>query len=297
MRLRRPFKLAFLAAVCAAVAAAAAAGPAPAADPGRWIETGHSDVPLEYFQGVASRPNKTLFFDGLFLGLYRTDHDLVEDGRVPNVIPPEVSSTEGYSHIGDITWDNHESGRVILPLECFSAVICRHGAFGVADPDTLAWRYYVNLDTTFIDKAMWAAVSPDHRLVWTSSGSGKDLLAYRTRDIRPENAGPDGPRLVPVRRLVGAVPPSGITGAVFYKGRLLLAGQDTGPFQVWSVDLTDGSRELEIERHWIGESEGLDLVKVLDGELHWLITPFRSGGQPPTFGNGHSALVHFVPAK
>jgi hypothetical protein len=143
---------------------------------------------------------------------------------------------------------------------------------------------------------MWAEVAPDHRLVWTSSGSGDDLLAYRLSDISPENAGPNGARLRPVRRLMDAVPPSGITGATFYKKRLFLAGQDgPGPFQVWSIDLRDGSRRLEIERSIVGESEGLDIVKTLDGVLHWLIVPFQTGGQPPTYGEGHSALVHFVP--
>ena len=45
----------------------------------------------------------------------------------------------------------------------------------------------------------------------------------------------------------------------------------------------------------IGESEGLDMVKAFGGGLHWLITPFQTGGRPPTYG-GTSALVHFVPA-
>ena len=86
-----------------------------------------------------------------------------------------------------------------------------------------------------------------------------------------------------MRVLPGAVPPSGITGATFYKGRLFLAGQRGGPFRVWSVDLRDGSRRLEIEKPIIGESEGLDIVKARGGKLHWLITPFRpGGGRPPT---------------
>jgi hypothetical protein len=287
----------WLAAVCAAaLIGLATSGPAQGEDPGRWIETGHANVPLEYFQGITSEHKQNLFFDGVFVGLYRTDSRLNEEARNTNVIPPAVRQTEGYNHIGDLTWDRSEHGRLLLPLECFLNSVCGRGAFGVADPDTLQWRYYVNLDPSFIDKAMWAEVAPDHRLVWTSSGSGDDLLAYRLSDIDPRNAGPDGPRLRPVRRLVGAVPPSGITGATFYKKRLFLAGQDgPGPFQVWSVDLGDGSRQLEIEREIVGESEGLDVVKTLGGVLHWLIVPFQTGGQPPTYGEGHSALVHFVP--
>jgi hypothetical protein len=103
--------------------------------------------------------------------------------------------------------------------------------------------------------------------------------------------------LKPVRRLVGAVPPSSITGATFYRGRLLLAGQRAGPFQVWSVDVSDGSRRLEIERQIVGESEGLDIVKARGGVLHWLITPFQTAGRPPTYGGGQNALVHFDPVK
>ena len=98
-----------------------------------------------------------------------------------------------------------------------------------------------------------------------------------------------------MRVLDGAVPPSGITGAAFHGKRLLVAGQSGGPFRVWSIDLRDGSRRLEIEKTVIGESEGLEIVDALGGVLHWLITPFQTGGRPPTYG-GTSALVHFVPA-
>jgi hypothetical protein len=96
-----------------------------------------------------------------------------------------------------------------------------------------------------------------------------------------------------VRRLAGAVPPSGITGAAFLGGRLYLAGQGTTPWQVWSVDLATGKRRLEIELRAVGESEGLDTVSVLGGELHWLIPPLAVG-QKPTFGPT-SALLHFIP--
>jgi hypothetical protein len=276
----------------------APAGTAGAADPGRWVETGHTDIPLEYFQGVTSDRQRNLFFDGMTFGLYRTDPGLTEQARNVNVIPSEVNLREGYNHVGDPTWDPHEGGRVLLPLECFIPFLgntCKNGAIGVADPVTLQWKYYVKLDPAFIDKAMWAELSPNGKLLWTSSGSGKDLLAYDIREITEANAAPNGPKLEPVRRLIGAVPPSGITGATFYKHRLLLAGQDGGPFRVWSVDLNDGSRRLEIEKRVMGESEGLDIVKGFGGILHWVITPLGTGGLPPTYGFGHSALVHFEP--
>ena len=232
--------------------------------------------------------------------MYRTDLELVEQGRNVSAIPTDVYERERYNHIGDITWDHREGGRVLLPLECYIPFLgnpCGTGSIGVADPVTLQWRYYVKLDPAFIDKAMWAEVSPNGKLLWTSNGAingGHDLLAYDMKQIKAANAAPGGPLLKPVRVLPGAVPPSGITGAVFYKGRLFLAGQGGGPFRVWSVDLKDGSRRLEIEKTIVGESEGLDIVKARGGKLHWLITPLLGSGG--TYGNT-SALVHFNPVK
>jgi hypothetical protein len=138
---------------------------------------------------------------------------------------------------------------------------------------------------------MWVEASPDGTLVWTSSGN--DLLAYRSSDISAANAGPAAAPIRPFKRLPGAVPPSGVTGATFHEGRLFLAGQGNG-FQVWSVDTTSGARRLEIERAFSGsESEGLVTVRALGGILHWQILPF---GRTPTFGIGGGALLHFVPA-
>ena len=285
--------------VVAVLGALLVPGAAHATDPARWIETGHSPVPLEYFQGVTTDRDGNFYFDGIQVGIYRTDPLLNEAARLESGIPVDVYLREGYNHIGDITWDKREGGRVLLPLECFLPFFgntCKTGSIAVADPHTLAWRYYVKLDTAFIDKAMWAEVSPNGQLLWTSSGSGDDLLAYRVKDIAPHNAAPDAAPLKPVRVLEGAVPPSGITGAAFWGKRLYLAGQDGGPFRVWSVDLRDGSRRLEIEKTVIGESEGLEFVDALGGSLHWLITPFQTGGRPPTYGRT-SALVHFEPAK
>ena len=276
------------------------AGPARAADSGAWIETGHSAIPLEYYQGVTSDPAGNHYFDGMTVGLYRTTPLLQETGRNANVIAPSVRSTERYNHIGDITWDNAEGGRILLPLECYypgvgdDPNLCGNGAIGVADPATLQWRYYVKLDPADILKAMWAEVSPDGQLLWTSSGD--DLLAYSVADISPGNSGPGGPLIRPVRRLAGAVPPSGVTGATFYHGRLFLAGQDNGPFSVWSVDVDTGDARLEIQKDIFGESEGLDTFDGLGGVLHWQIEPFTVRG-PPTYGPGAGALVHFVPAN
>src|SRR4051812_17854799 len=300
----------FICATCAAWALGAAAQ-AYAADPGRWDEKTRNSVPLNYYQGVTSDPAGNLYFDGVYFGLYKTDSELNELARHDDEIPAQVHTSEGYDHMGDLTWDAADGGRVLLPLECYypypgapnSGNTCGFGpdgkpeggtgSFGVADDETLDWKYYVKLDERDIPKAMWAEVSPDGKLVWTSSG--KDLLAYSTADIKPANAAPAGPKLRPVRKLVGAVPPSGITGAAFEGERLMVAGQDGGgPFQVWSIDLTTGARQLEIERTIVGESEGIDTSDVLGGHLHWLIQPYNEQNIP-TYGVTNGTILNFVP--
>jgi hypothetical protein len=94
------------------------------------------------------------------------------------------------------------------------------------------------------------------------------------------------------------VPPSGVTGAAFYRGRLLLAGQEAGALQVWSIDVSGATPpRLELELPGVAaESEGLDIVDARGGILHWLLTPFPPGGAKPTYGTGHSELLTFVPA-
>jgi hypothetical protein len=180
-------------------------------------------------------------------------------------------------------------------VECYyppQGNTCNTGSFGVADPATLEWRYYVKLDPAEIPKAMWAEVSPDGQLIWTSAGD--DLLAYRASDVTQANAAPLGPAIKAARKLPGAVPPSGVTGATFHEGGLYVAGAEGRTFQVWSIDLSDGSRRLEIEREVVGESEGLDTFSAAGGLLHWLIQPFNTEG-PPTYGTNEATLVHFVP--
>jgi hypothetical protein len=256
----------------------------------RWVLTGASSIPNTYWQGLTTDPaRKHVFFVGVFVGLWRTTPSLRQTAGVDNAIPADVTASRGYNHVGDPTWNPGDGGRVLLPMECYTPGVgntCGTGSFGVADPRTLAWRYYVPLDPAEIPKAMWAESSPDGKLVWTSSGN--DLLAYRSSEIAPGHA-----PLHAARRLRGAVPRSGVTGAVFSGGRLLLAGtDDSGRDQIWSVDTKTGKRRLEVEQRFCGESEGLDTISMLGGTLHWLVGP-DGGGCELTYGPT-SALLHFV---
>jgi hypothetical protein len=281
-----------------ALAAGLIATPARAADPGRWRETGTTTLPIVYYQGVTVDPARNLYFDGVFVGLYRTDSGFNETGRVDDVIPPDVHLGEGYNHIGDLSWDPGEGGRILLPLECYvpggpnGGNPCLHGSIGVADPATLQWRYYVKLDPAEIAKAMWIESSPDGRLLWTSSGA--DLLGYRAAEVTPARAAPVGAPLRAVRRLGGAVPPSGVTGAAFRRGRLFLAGAVGTTYQIWSVDVRSGSRRLEVELANVqGEAEGLHAMRLMNGELHWLVAPLAARPSfPPSV-----ALLHFTRAR
>src|ERR1700710_1351663 len=189
-----------LVATCLAVAATARA-----ADPGRWRVTGTTTLPLLYYQGVTVDPARNFYFDGIFVGLYRTTPGFTETGRTADVIPPNVHASEAYTHIGDISWDRAEGGRILLPRECYvpngpnGGNPCLHGSIGVADPGALAGGSYVKLDPAGVPKAMWNEVSPDGSLLWTSSGD--DLLAYRTADISRANAAPGHAPIRSVRRL------------------------------------------------------------------------------------------------
>jgi hypothetical protein len=290
-------RLLVLAAAILAVAPAAA----EAAGPGRWKLADTVDLPLDYFQGITHGSTGNVLFVGVFEGAYRTNTKLVEQARVnPSIYPADVAAI-GFNHVGDPTFDAAEGGRLLAPMECYRpnenpSNTCGIGGFGVLDPVTLAWRYWVRLDQADIPKAMWAEASPDGQLVWTSSGN--DLLAYRASDIAAANAATSASStpIKPVRRLTAAVPPSGVTGAVFSGGRLLLAGEDEA-LQVWSVDVTGATParlEIELPVSLHAESEGLDALALRGGLLHWLLSPFVD---EPTYGMGHTELLTFAPAS
>jgi RTX calcium-binding nonapeptide repeat (4 copies) len=274
----------------------------PVRSPGSsWRFAGTASVPEAYYQGVTSDPSGQLYFDGQVSGLYRTDPDLRETAENPDVIPWSVRTTEGYNHIGDISWDAAEGGRLLLPLECFypalgrgeAANTCKSGAIGVADPRTLQWRYHVRLDRS-IERAPWSEVSPDGKLLWTSGK--RELLAFRTADISAANAAPDGPAIRPVKRLRLKDPtPAGITGATFHGDQLLVATmkREKDLFIVSSIDLDTGSATTVLSRRIVGESEGLDVDRAVPDTLRWQITPYDPEDARPTYGAGHVTVLEF----
>ena len=210
----------------------------------------------------------------------------------------------GFNHVGDPAYDGAEGGRLLLPLECYvpgrpnGGNTCGRGGIGVADPATLAWRYWVALDPADIPKAMWAEVSPDGSLLWTSAGA--DLLAYATADINPANAapGPDAAPIHPVRAPAGAVPPSGITGAVFADGRLLprgrgwaaccRCGRSTSPARRGARWRSSCPASTRSRRAWTSSTRPA-------GCCTGCCRRSRRAGQP-TYGAGHSELLSFVAA-
>jgi hypothetical protein len=126
----------------------------------------------------------------------------------------------------------------------------------------------------------------------------RDLLAYHADDVRAANAAATGATIEPYRRLVGAIPSEGSTGAAFVGDRFFMASQEGDTFRVRSFDL-DGPQpaqsRLEIERTVVGESEGLVATGLRGGSLHWLIQPYNTHNQP-TYGFTNATLLSFAPA-
>lgn len=287
-------------------------------DPGRWNLVSTTSIRIFYYQGMTHDDQGNLYFDGIDNGLFKTDSSFNQVAGTTPYIPAAVAARDKYNHIGAITYS--KTVGVLLPMECYNGTNCANtGAIGVADPVTLAWRYEVKLDAATIKKAMWAAVSPDGKLVWTSSGN--NLLAYSMADISPAHAWPAHAAIKPVKTLTNAVPPSGVDGGAFYGGRLYLAGTVGNVHQVWSIDTSKGTRRLEISRTIIGEQEGIDFVwqdqgKVhpvalcsdpscgaathdttnsFGGLLHLMVMPQPDGKTPPTYAA--ATLLSFDPRR
>lgn len=287
------------AAIFAAFPVAASAAPS-ASDPGIWKLKAATTISFTYWQGISSitgSADPSLLFTGPSEGAYRTSSKLTQVAGNSSEIPATVKEAERYNHIGDGSFDQAEGGRFLLPLECYypgaGGNTCKTGSIGVADPKSLNWRYYVKLDPSAIAKAMWVEVSPDGKYAWTSSGD--DLLAFRTADIKATNAAPSGAAIKPARTLKGALKGlGGVTGAVFWRGKLLVAGELSGRFQINSINPANGTVTLEAEHLLSGESEGLDIVPAGGGLLQWQIMPVTD---TPPASYFQPTMMSFVPVK
>ena len=96
-------------------------------------------MPLSYFQGLTHSAAGSWFFDGITVGLFRTDRGLIQQADNPSALTLDLTA-QGFNHIGDMTWDAREGGRLLLPLECYvpgqpnAGNTCGRGAIAVADP-------------------------------------------------------------------------------------------------------------------------------------------------------------------
>ena len=269
-----------------------------------WRPSSTTTASIAYNQGITfDQARGTFFFDGVSSttnsGLYRTNSMLALSAANIAVIP---ATKEGYNHAGDLSFDPI-GRRVLLPLECYYPAsggnTCGVGAISVADPVTLRFLYYVNLDTAQIKKAMWAEISPDGRWIWTSSGT--HLLAYPAAKVNRKTA--DLQRAGTIGGIAGkdlgaVLPTSGVTGATFYQDaltrapRLLLAlnrgtysevvSYDTGTAHDGSPTLLSATPRSEItvaQSPSNNESEGLastgagNPFNPLGGALHWQMLP------------------------
>ena len=269
-----------------------------------WRANTTTTASIAYNQGITfDQALGNFFFDGVSSttnsGLFRTDSRLGQTAANTAVIP---TTKEGYNHAGDLSFDSVRR-RVLLPLECYFPTsggnTCGTEAIGVADPLTLRFLYYVNLDPAQIKKAMWAEISLDGRWIWTSSGT--HLLVYSAAEVNRNTA--DRQRAGTIGGIVGkdlgaVLPTSGVTGATFYQDaltrvpRLLLAlnrgtysevvSYDTGSARDGSPTLLSPTPRSEItvaQSSSNNESEGLaatgatTAVKPLGGELHWQMLP------------------------
>ena len=287
-------------------------------DPSRWNLVATTSVRIFYYQGMTHDNQGNFYFDGVDNGLWKTNSSLTQTGGMTPYIPAAVAARDKYNHIGAIAFAKNTG--VLLPMECYNGTNCANtGAIGVADPTTLAWKYEVKLDPGTIKKAMWAAVSPNGKILWTSSEN--NLLAYDMADISSAHAWPAHAAIKPVRILKNAIPPSGVDGGAFYQGRLYLAGTVGNVHQVWSIDTSSGTRRLEISRPIVGEQEGIDFISLdqgrvhpvplcsdpscgaathdtsnsFGGVLHLMVMPQPDGKTPPTYAA--ATLLSFAPRR
>ena len=284
-----------------AVVALAGWGAAPAM--AGWRPSALTPASIAYNQGISFDPaRRDFFFTGVSSltssGVYRTNSRLVQTAANGAVLP---ATREGYNHAGDLSFDP-VGRRLLLPLECYYPAsggnTCGTGAIGVADPVSLRFLYYVNLNAAQIQKAMWAEVSPDGRWIWTSSGT--HLLVYRAVDVNAAAAARQRAEKragITATDLGSVLPSAGVTGAAFYQDvftrapRLLLAlnqgtyseviSYPTGSARNGTPTLTGTPRsEITVPRSASeNESEGLAVtgagvaLNPLGGVLDWQMLP------------------------
>ena len=211
--------------------------PAHAADPGRWKLTGTTSLPLFYYQGVTADPARNLYFDGVYVGLYRTDSAFTRDRPHRRRDPARRALARGLQ-----PHRRHQLGprrgrarpaaaRVLRPERAQrrqpvparldrrrrSGARCSGATTSSSTPPRSRRRCGTRSRPT------GRCCGP--RAATTCSPTGRPTS-------RAANASPEHAPIHSVRRLRGAVPPSGITGATFIDGRLYVAGQGGGPFRV-----------------------------------------------------------------
>ena len=280
-----------------------------------WKLNGTSGASVAYNQGMTfDQAHGNFFFDGVSStvnsAVYRTTSALSRTASNTAVIPTDPQANpQGYNHAGDLSFDPvnvsiTDTGRtrVLLPLECYypdrtPSNTCGSGAFGVVDPTTLSFLYYVKLWTPQIQKAMWDEITPDGRWIFTSAGT--HLLAYNAADINKQRAdyqlqgvwgGLGG------KDLGAVLATSNVSGAAFYVvsgvPRLFLALNLGTSFQVVSYGIgaaSDGTPVLLSSTPTVetslnqsssnNEPEGLAVTDLVNGSyplgsvLHWQMLP------------------------
>ena len=280
-----------------------------------WKLNSTSRATVAYNEGITfDQARGNFFFDGVSStsnsAVYRTNSSLAQTASNAAVIPMnQQANPQGYNHAGDLSFDPRNvsitdtgKARVLVPLECYypnhtTSNTCGSGAFGVIDPTTLTFHYYVKLWTPQIQKAMWDEITSDGHWIFTSSGT--HLLAYNATDVNKQRAdyqlqgvwgGLGG------KDLGAVLPTSNVSGAAFYVvsgvPRLFLAVNRGTYFQVISYGIGTASDATPVllnntptsevtlaKSSSNNESQGLAITGLFNGSyplgsvLHWQMLP------------------------
>ena len=265
------------------------------------------DDPDHLLPGRGGRPPwPDLFFNGVFVGLYRTNSTLAQQAGTDNVIPPAVRTAEGYNHIGDIDWSGRgrRRGRVLLPLECYypgspmagTRAAREHRGRRPADAGVALLR---QARPGAVPKAMWCAVSPNGAQAARGPRPARPAPAIGSRRSGARNA--SRPRSGRAARAARRVPrrrapehPGGALSSAPGAAGASRCGPSHPQHRRACADAEHVARAPEARDGERGRSEART-VRVLGGVPHWTITPFTTTGRPPTYGSGHNTLLSFVP--